>query len=717
MNSTDYLQLNNHKIFEKLRKSLPKDIIKTQNVLTVNDGVLFVWDFEDLCVLTLNIKETRIRDNASVSYQVLLPTSPSRSTVNLLRANSTNTLLVVAGSDGVLVFELPERCPPYGGFANNKEIVYCRSHSLDEHLFLSNPSIEIRQVRFHPASLNNTHILVLTSDNALRLYNIVNGSASVLGVYSVGQRPKGVIPGSKVFFLGLFGETAIDFDFGPPEVTADHLKLVENDVVKKFEQLKLTGTKPNDRYNELQWPVYLLDALGTVFYIRINLNDKNIPRVKGPLPTYPGFDQNYINDACAILCQPSTPPILCIATKNGTISHSIVLPIEPDSDKLKRLKVDSKNFDVPDRAMYIFETLELELGLSTTDTLSDYCCPVFLHSNESRRGHYFATHEAGVHAVTIPAIDVLAQILNGPDDENLMELLLKKSSSAEYLLCTKTTSSNKINPVIGFSVYYDLTSTITLLSNGEVITAVMLSFTSLPYNEDVQLDKIENYNSPLKKILTEPFDMHIYKILKQASSQPILKVSQGDNHSQQECYELLQRASTVFREEHIKYYDKAREEIVKRLKVLQMLKTYQTGEVQKILKEKKNVQRKAEDLAEKYEDIKEKQEMLIKRCEKLLILVAQKKKEPSDAEIKFANDLKKAQERLQKFNAAITRMKNQSKYQEVQMENWRKDLVKKESGLASIQSQTIRTNLQDMTNQITDMIEQVGEYKKRLGLN
>ncbi|KAK4878084.1 hypothetical protein RN001_010590 [Aquatica leii] len=720
MSTTDYLQLNNHKLFEKLRKSLPKDIIKTQNVLTVNDGVLYVWDFEDHCVLTLNVKETRIRDNTSIQYQVLLPTSPSRFSVDLLRVNTTNTLLIVAGSGGVLVFELPERCPPYGGFANNKEIVYCRSHSLDEHLLLCNPSIEVRQVRFHPASLNNTHILVLTSDNVLRLYNIVNGSAVSLGLYSVGQRPKGVMPGSKTFFLGLFGETAIDFDFGPPEVSEQCLKVSENDqtgILQKFEQLKVSGTKLNNNYSKLQWPVYLLDGLGTVFFIMINLNDKTVPRVKGPLPICPSHDQNYTNDACAILCQPSTPPILCIATNNGTISHSIVLPVDANSDKLKRLKVDRKYCDVPDRAMFVLEILELELGLATTDTLSDYCCPVFLHADESRLGHYFATHEAGVHGVTVPAIDTLAQVVNGPDDENLMEHLLTQHSSAEYLLCTKTSSSNKINPVIGFSLYYDPTSTITLLGEGQVISTVMLSFTSLPYTEDFLSDNIVNFNSPLKKMLSEPFDMHIYKILKQASSQPILKLSQGENHTQQECYELLQRTSKVFREEYFKHYDKAREEIEKRAKVLQMLKNYQTGEIQKIMEEKQNLQQKAEDLAEKYEDIKDKQETLTKRCEKLLFLVAQKKKEPSDAEIKFTDDLKNAQDKIKSFLAGISRIKSQSKYQELQMENWRKELIKKGTGLASIQSQTIRTNLQDMTNQITEMIDEVVEYKKQLGLN
>lgn len=43
-----------------------------------------------------------------------------------------------------------------------------RSHSLDERLLSCSDTVEVRQVRFHPGSPNDSHILVLTSDNTLR---------------------------------------------------------------------------------------------------------------------------------------------------------------------------------------------------------------------------------------------------------------------------------------------------------------------------------------------------------------------------------------------------------------------------------------------------------------------------------------------------------------------------------------------------------------------
>ncbi|KAF2879892.1 hypothetical protein ILUMI_26277, partial [Ignelater luminosus] len=67
--SLDYLSLNKHKLFENLRETLPKDIIKTQNVLVVKDGVVYIWNFQDSCILTLNIKESRCREDNAVPHQ------------------------------------------------------------------------------------------------------------------------------------------------------------------------------------------------------------------------------------------------------------------------------------------------------------------------------------------------------------------------------------------------------------------------------------------------------------------------------------------------------------------------------------------------------------------------------------------------------------------------------------------------------------------------
>lgn len=72
MNFTDYLRLSEHKIFKAVSSTLPKDINKAQNVLIVKDDVLFTWDFQSNCVLTLNVKTARSREGDNVIYQVKL---------------------------------------------------------------------------------------------------------------------------------------------------------------------------------------------------------------------------------------------------------------------------------------------------------------------------------------------------------------------------------------------------------------------------------------------------------------------------------------------------------------------------------------------------------------------------------------------------------------------------------------------------------------------
>lgn len=59
-------------------------------------------------------------------FQNLLPLLPVLFQPEFLVANDSGTLLIVAGSSGILVMELPARYPPYGAFENNKDVVYCR---------------------------------------------------------------------------------------------------------------------------------------------------------------------------------------------------------------------------------------------------------------------------------------------------------------------------------------------------------------------------------------------------------------------------------------------------------------------------------------------------------------------------------------------------------------------------------------------------------------
>lgn len=103
----------------------------------------------------------------------------------------------------------------------------CRSHSLDERLLACNDHVEVRQVKFHPGSKTGTHIIVLTSDNVIRLYNVENSEAIAVTAFAVGRQPQGFIGGTKSSFLEALGDTAVDFDFAPPEIMQKNMIIAQ----------------------------------------------------------------------------------------------------------------------------------------------------------------------------------------------------------------------------------------------------------------------------------------------------------------------------------------------------------------------------------------------------------------------------------------------------------------------------------------------------------
>lgn len=693
--NTDYLRLNEQKIIKNIRESLPEGIYRTLNLLTVCEDVLFIWNSQDSCVLTLNIKAVKSRDGDSVSYQKLLPHNPPCFAAELLRVNTSCNLLAVAGPLGLIIMELPRRTTPHGQFSGDKEIVYCKSYSLDERLFSHSKVSEVRQMRWHPGSISDCHLLVLTSDNMFRLYKVnANDSANLVRVFQIGVQPTGILPGTRLPFLAGLGETGVDFDFGVPSAPED-----------------------SKDWEDLDWPVYILRGDGEIFTMILDINDKKSPKIKGPLMMCPDADDStYGNDACAIICFKTTPPVLAISTTTGTIYHCILLPPNDNSDlEASKTVIKHKSYSIhpSDKVLYVFESIELELGISVSDSDCAYSCPIFLHPDQSTKGRYFCTHETGVHVVNIPIVTELEKFVKADEkDLDICLPTLKTPSSAEYILCTHATGLSKVNPVLGFALFHCPTALIALLATGQIVSLPLVSIL-LP-TTDINLLNSE-MTSPLKKMLNEPFDSYIKQFLKNEVNQPILHL-RGTDPELKESFDLLSRTISVFRNDYFKRYDRIREELEKRVKALQLVKDQQKKDLQKLSKDKQQLQETAEKLAEKYEEIQERQEDLTKRCERLLISVTQKQPKPTDSENNLYRDLKKADEKIKAYSKAMDQIKSKQKYQEIQMANWNKQQKKKEVHLGSDQSESIKTTLQDMTKQVTEMMNQIKKYKDELGL-
>lgn len=141
-------------------------------------------------------------------------------------------------------------------------------------------------------------------------------------------------------------------------------------------------------------------------------------------------------------------------------------------------------------------------------------------------------------------------------DNDVLQGVVNSPSSADFLLCTKVSNSEGVNPIVGFAIYYNPTSIISLLGSAQVVSLPVLSCSYVPAIEKLNLEHDEEVESSIKKVIlpkiwelasifiilfqmiSEPFDLHIHQILKQIDALPVLKLSLKEEKSPQECYEV-----------------------------------------------------------------------------------------------------------------------------------------------------------------------------------
>ncbi|XP_050100888.1 nuclear pore complex protein Nup88 [Anopheles aquasalis] len=250
---TDSYGFNDMSIFHVARDCSPDDARHTQNLVESKDDMLFVWNAKNCCIMAMNWRAAASKKKDTLKHQTLIPASPQNFTVEKILPSTDGTFLALAGPKGVSIIELPRRWGPNGQYQNGKECIICRTYNLDEHLFTESATLELLQIRWHPASPTDSHLLVLLSDNSIRVYDV----DSLRHVWRIGPTPtpqavttsgagKGggdtastvaaaaataqgspggaVAPGAgisaKLAYLNSLGDTAVDFDIAPPRVVS-----------------------------------------------------------------------------------------------------------------------------------------------------------------------------------------------------------------------------------------------------------------------------------------------------------------------------------------------------------------------------------------------------------------------------------------------------------------------------------------------------------------
>ncbi|XP_028167137.1 nuclear pore complex protein Nup88 [Ostrinia furnacalis] len=306
--------------------------------------------------------------------------SPPAFQVERIKGSNCGSRMCVWGSKGVTVMELPARWGRSGLFESGNYSILCKSATLDERFLYS--QTEVRSVQWHPTSLSR--LLVLVSDNTLRLYNVaVKTGPKLVKVITIGPKPHGLLAGRT--FLDSLGDTAVDFT---PTPDSEHILILRGN-----------------------GDVYMMPC-------DIEAMSSNQPKITGPLAMYPPADDNYGTDSCSIIAlgSPDAPPVVVVATCSAALYHCLLLPHPTERDE-----GDS-------HALYVIEAVELNMVL-TGDAELEYSYPVHLYpppTDESDSHALYVTRavelnmvltaDAELHSNQLKITDPLA--MYPPADDN-----------------------------------------------------------------------------------------------------------------------------------------------------------------------------------------------------------------------------------------------------------------------------------------------------------
>uniref|UniRef100_A0A1I8MYA6 Nuclear pore complex protein Nup88 n=1 Tax=Musca domestica TaxID=7370 RepID=A0A1I8MYA6_MUSDO len=734
MASTDCLQMNKTTMFAKIRESLAVEKrLHTENLLECKDDVLFCWDSKESCLLALNWRAAMTMGLDQIKFQTLVPSIMLSFEVERVVSSIEGSLLALAGPKGVCIMEMPRRWGANGQFMDGKSRITCRASNLDGHFFANNPHLELRQLRWHPASPTDSHLLVLLSDNTIRVYD----NASLRHVWQVGPLPlkhDGSLNPSTVYALG---EAAVDFDIAPAVNVAEMQVNTMNATINKDQSVLVNSTRLNQNTNrtiigettkvssnklpeKIEWPIVILRENGNIYVLMSGL-DTERPRLQGPITITPSTVDNYGLDSCSILVIPSLPPTLVIAETNGKLHHALFLEAENAENSFNEVD-DSLIIHPCEWTVHVLETVELELGLPKDDVNQPYFCPIYLKRDFINELRYFAYHNTGLHVITVNFIGELQRFLENEVDSDITTL--STPSHAEYLVCTKIDTGDNVNAVLGFVLLQMPSCIVLLLASGQVITlklvidAKLLLDSQTKSKDDMTLQKTDDANqNQLNQLLMGPsFVDHIRNMLKRSVTQPILSLDKNNNPSPQECYELLTQAIEVLRTQYLKRHELVKAEFAKRIHTIKLCRDQQKQDIADLEAEREEIRDKAHKLAERFEELSDKQEFLTKICQDLMRQANTCLPSNSLAEKEFAQEVERINKMTKNMTNALQKCKESMNKQSYHIAKYQENSKKKNFELPETQERTIKEILLQMTAEIDGQIKEVKRISKVVGI-
>ncbi|XP_078081339.1 nucleoporin 88 isoform X1 [Mustelus asterias] len=670
-------ELLNHPLLDRLKHGERHWDEAARNIISCVDNDLLFWDANECILYTTNIRNLNQGLNF---YQMFQCINVPIFDVNEVLLSPTQHHILLIGTKGIMVMELPQRWGKRSEFEGGKEKINCRTVPIAERLFTSSTSLTVKHASWYPSETEEPHVVMLTSDNSLRFYDLKQPQTPVKR-FSLNQcEEDSIVPATRSYTASL-GETAVAFDFGP-----------------------LTSAPGRRSKGEVQvYPLYILYENGETFLIYCNLTHSStglIGKLLGPLPMHPAAEDNYGYDACAILCLPSTPNILVIATQSGMLYHCVVLEGDDEEDQMANESWDLRCESLP--SLYVFECVELELSLklATGDEYeqlqSDFSCPIALHKDPLCPTRYHCTHLAGIHSIGLTWVNELEQFLSTDDDDKtaLQELAAEQKCLVEHVLCTKPLPCSPPAPIKGFWIISDLSigaAMICITDSYECIIRQLLTTTRpispplLCSNPDVGC-----VASPLRNFASNSFEQHIRNILRRNTTNPLLLRASDvvETPPPEECLQLLSRATQVFREEYILKQALAREEIIRRKAMREM----------------------AEILADKFEDARDNQEDIMTRVKRILHNLNSKLPVLSDSEKDMKKEINCIKEQLEDLGNSVKQVHMKSEYQQMEIHG-EGSPRRKNISLNASQKKCIHSVLKEQSDRIAEMVKKINDIR------
>lgn len=592
-----------------------------KNLIAIDGDEMIVWNTE--------LGHLEVGDNES--KQTLLLISRPYFSVKEIKLSPVKNLLALIGEVGVTIVEMPRKWGRrYKSDQENQ--VYCKTFNLNERLFTCEKRIRALHSMWHPHGTESKQILcILTNDNRLRFHDVTKDlELQVINLRIQNDYDEG----EEDLCLGLsmlnLGEYAICFDFGPP----------------------LMLEKP-----DVSWPIYILMGTGEILLIYTSFhNPTYAEHIIGPLTMLPQAEDNYGSDACSLIVLDSSPPLLAIATPNGSIYHCFAF-----SDEQGLL---------PKQTLYVYESIELTKDLieNPDDPYSPHHMKLFKDPTSEIR--YFCVHQNGVHTVVLPILQLI---------QSECDITSDVESFSEFLICTRTQTPTEVNESLedlstprglGVEIRQANIVLLVLIPNNDLIVQRISPATALinrkrfpRHSLDTSRDSSEQEILNVSQIDASRanFEDQIQQILKRRTSVPMLKLTENLEQKSQIC-ELMQSTIATFKSEYIKKFNLAVEAIKKKLGILEKDMQSQKLEYSKILKEKEEVYMSVIALSSKASIACEKQKELLSRIDKVLSAVSYGYPELSEAESKLRRDLTALNERLRFYRDQLDSIINKHKY-------------------------------------------------------